>query len=145
MSAELGLGVDALPGCALAPEGRLAERVDELNARARARWAEANDTHALLVVHTAPTRSESERERYLQTVFAAMRAALPGSELVARLGSRAAAAIVPREPRLLRDAVRALNAQIDVAVWENRLPTTRVCIERIPTSGRRLADLLHDL
>ena len=144
MDAEFGLDVDALPGCALAPESQLAERVDQLHAHARARWAEANDEHALLVVHTAPTRSAAERERHLQTVYAAMRAALPGSDLVARLGSRAVAAIVPREPRLLRDAVRTLNAQIDVAVWENRLPTTRVCIERIPSSGRRLAELLHD-
>lgn len=136
---------DASPARALAPASRLAERVDELHTQARAGHGAANEAHALLVVYTAPTRSAAERERYLRTMHEAMRAAMPVAEVVARLGQRAVAAIVSREPRALRDAVRSLNAQIDVAIQEDRLPTTHVCIEPIPVSGGKLAALQRDL
>lgn len=157
MSAEVGAEVSAEPSAGpspdvdppsligLAPISLLAARVDQLNARARAQREDANDGFALLVVYTAPTRSPSDRERYMRAVHAAMSAAMPAGEFVARLGPRAAAAIVTREPRALRDTVHSLNAQIDIALWEDRLPTTRVCIEPLPTSGGRLALLLTDL
>ena len=149
MSVDHGIDVDpttdAPPRSGLAPASQLADCVDELNALARGRCVAANEEHALLVVYTAPTRSASERERYLTAIHDAIRAAMPAAEVVAQLGERAVATIVSREPRSLCGAVRSLNAQIDVAVWENRLPTTHVCIEPVPASGRKLAALYRDL
>jgi hypothetical protein len=124
----------------------LLTRLDEVRADARVRGELIELTHALTVVKTAPTPDPVERETHMITVQIALRAAFPGGTTLARIGPNCATALVPsHDPTSLSEALSVLQAELDAAINEGRLPRSRTWLERLPHDRATMPALLREL
>lgn len=128
----------------LAPVAYLAARLHEVHAEAQLRGQSGEDTHALVVVRTQPSRDLILAETRMITIQTALRYAFRGGETLTRTGPTTAAALALRAPERLHDSLVALRSEVTLAVREVRLPPTRVWIEPVPHPDQ-LADLLSEI
>lgn len=124
----------------------LLTRLDEIRADARVRGELVELTHTFTVVKTAPTADAVERETHMITVQIALRTAFPGGITLARIGPNCAVALVPStDTGALSESLAVLQAEIDAAITEGRLPRTRTWLERLPHERSAMPALLREL
>jgi hypothetical protein len=124
----------------------LITRLDEIRADARVRGELIELTHTLTVVKTAPTSDAVERETHMITVQVALRTAFPGGVTLARIGPNCAVALVSHTDSLaLAESLAVLQAELDAAVKEGRLPRTRTWLEPLPHDRAGIPPLLREL
>ena len=136
---------DPLTG--LSSLAHLRSRLGELYREAEFRGTSVSQTHALVVVEplTPPGTSPFDRELRLVDVAECLRIVFYGGDVLGRLGSRRAAALVGREPNLPEqvETVRTLITQ-----W--RLDTdvpqlARIWIEGLPATDAMAGRVLDEL
>jgi hypothetical protein len=116
----------------------LMTRLSEIYAGARARDADVADEHAFVVVQVVPSEGVLESEMHMVVVQNALRCAFNSGETLARVGPFCAVAVVSRSEPDLSSSLGALRTELETARAEQRLPPTRMWLERLP--GHR-ADL----
>ncbi len=130
----------------LAPVSYLSARLAEVQAEARRDGVSVHDRHALVIVRTGGTTDSLERETHMITVQTVLRVAFAGGETLARIGPHCAAALVSRVPAVrLRESLAVLGAELEIAVTEGRLPSTRNWVEPIPQGTDGLPMLIREL
>jgi hypothetical protein len=124
----------------------LLARLDEVRADANVHGELIELTHVFAVVKTTPTSDAVERETHMITVQIALRTAFPGGVTLARIGPNCAVALVPASDSLARpESLAVLQAELDAAVTEGRLPRTRTWLERLPANRATMPGLLREL
>jgi hypothetical protein len=123
----------------------LAARLAEIYAEARVTNARVSETHVIVVVATERANDRLVRQTRMITLHSALRFAFIGGESLVSLGPARAAALALRSEPRLADSLAVLRSELRIAQAEDRLPSARVWLVRLPGEHGQITDTLHEL
>jgi len=129
----------------LATPGYLVTRLRELYAEASWTGEPVARDYALVVVRLAPVSEVLEAETQMILAQTALRAVFPGGQTLARVTPHCVVVLARRREPALGRSLREASAELELAVDEGRLRTSRIWLETLPREFSGLAGLLRQL